>query len=416
MVRPNLSVEFCGFLCENPFLLAASPAARTGEMIERAFEAGWGGAITKSVSLDQDLPDHSLSPRFAGIKSGGSQLQSMHGIIGMTNIDFRIDKSVRDTLEEYALVKKKYPNKFLGVSIKAEYKKEQWHKLAAMAAETGADALELCLSCPDAGNEEGCNVGAIGQNSGATSEVLTWVKEVTNLPVIVKLSPHITDITAVGKAAANSGAAALAAINTVKSISGYNLDTLEPIPTIEGMSTSAGLSGPAIKPLAMYCIYELRKDKFINLQLSAIGGVTCSQDAIEYILTGATTVQVATQVMHEGYGLIRDLKEGLERFMTLHGFEFVNQFVGIGTKKIVSSTKGLSRKQQLVSNIDPERCIGCGRCFVACRDGAYNAISFLKNREVKVDINKCVGCGLCSVVCPVTKSIFFTSNPQKWRD
>jgi dihydropyrimidine dehydrogenase (NAD+) subunit PreA len=382
-------------------------------MIERAFQLGWAGAVTKSVSLAQDLPDHSLSPRFGRISRGGSSLTAPK-LIGMTNIDFRIDKSVQDTLDDYARVKNTYPNKFLAVSIKAEYEQAQWHKLASLATATGADAIELCLSCPDPSGEEGCcTVGSIGQNRQAVKEVVTWVWEVTPLPVMVKLSGNVTSILTTGLAAQEAGAAALTAINTLRSITGINLATSTPLPTISGRSTVAGLSGPAIKPIAQFCVYELGKEKTIRLPISAAGGITCAQDAMEFLLLGATTVQVATEIMYEGFEIIEDLKDGLQRFMAEHGFETVKDLVGTALPKFTQSSQDLSRQQQLKSNVDPDECIGCGRCYVACRDGAYQAISFSAERTVQIDSEKCVGCGLCKLTCPVPAAIYFTAGEER---
>lgn len=422
MRKPNLEVEFCNFRCENPFFLGASPISRNGEMIEKAFQMGWGGAITKSVALEQDLKDCSLSPRFVNINNGGSNTEFNFKKIGMTNIDFRIDKSVKDTLDSFAKVKKKFPHKFLAVSIKSEYKEKNWKKLTTLAANTGADALELCLSCPDSGKDDFCcsrskeyqnTEQSIGQNESAIKNVLSWVKAVTELPLIVKLSPNVNDIKKNAYVAKEGGARAVTATNSFKSISGFNLRTLEPLPTIEGISSVVGLTGPVLKPIVLYYVSEIRKEKNINLDISASGGITCAHDAIEYLLVGASTLQIVTEVMWEGFGIIDELRDGLKRFMRYHNFRSVKDFIGIGNRKIKSSSKNLSRNQQLIANIDKEKCIRCGKCYVACRDGGYEAISLSQERVVEVILDKCVGCGLCKIVCPVHDAIYFTNKVSK---
>jgi len=419
LVKPNLEVEFCNFRCENPFLLGASPVSRNGEMIERAFQMGWGGAITKSVALEQDLKDCSLSPRFVNINNGGSNIKPSFRRIGMTNIDFRIDESLKDTLDSFAKVKKKFPHKFLAVSIKSEYKERNWKKLTTLAANTGADALELCLSCPDSGKDNFCcsrskgyqNIEqSIGQNESAIKNVLSWVKEMTELPLIVKLSPNVSDIKKIAHAAKEGGAKSVAAANSIKSISGFNLRTLEPLPTIEGITSVAGLSGPALKPLVLYYVSEIKKEKITDLDISASGGITCAHDAIEYLLVGANTLQIVTEVMWEGFRIIDELRNGLKRFMRYHNFRSVKDFIGIGNRKIKSSSKDLSRNQQNIYNIDKDKCIGCGKCYVACRDGGYEAISFSQDRIAEVIKDKCTGCTLCKVVCPVPDVIYFTDK------
>lgn len=422
MGKPNLEVEFCNFRCENPFFLGASPISRNGEMIEKAFQMGWGGAITKSVALEQDLKDCSLSPRFVNINNGGSNTEFNFKKIGMTNIDFRIDKSVKDTLDSFAKVKKKFPHKFLAVSIKSEYKEKNWKKLTTLAANTGADALELCLSCPDSGKDDFCcsrskeyqnTEQSIGQNESAIKNVLSWVKAVTELPLIVKLSPNVNDIKKNAYVAKEGGARAVTATNSFKSISGFNLRTLEPLPTIEGISSVVGLTGPVLKPIVLYYVSEIRKEKNINLDISASGGITCAHDAIEYLLVGASTLQIVTEVMWEGFGIIDELRDGLKRFMRYHNFRSVKDFIGIGNRKIKSSSKNLSRNQRLIANIDKEKCIRCGKCYVACRDGGYEAISLSQERVVEVILDKCVGCGLCKIVCPVHDAIYFTNKVSK---
>jgi len=422
LIKPNLEVEFCNFRCENPFLLGASPISRSGEIIERAFQMGWGGAITKSVALEQDLEDSSLSPRFVNINNSGSNIKSNFRRIGMTNIDFRIDKSIKDTLNSFTKVKKKFPHKFLAVSIKSEYKKENWKKLANLAVNTGADALELCLSCPDSGKDDFyCSRSkgyqnteqSIGQNESAIKNVISWVKAVTELPLIIKLSPNVSDIKKNAYAAKEAGARAVTATNSFKSISGFNLRTLEPLPAIEGISSVVGLTGPILKPIVLYYVSEIRKEKNINLDISAAGGITCAHDAIEYLLVGASTLQIVTEVMWEGFGVIDELRDGLKRFMRYHNFRSVKDFIGIGNRKIKSSSKNLSRNQQLIANIDKEKCIGCGKCYIACRDGGYEAISFSQDRIVEVVKDKCVGCGLCRIVCPVSDAIYYTNKTTR---
>lgn len=413
MQKQDTSVDFLNFHLENPFLLAASPVARTAEMIGRAFEMGWGGAVTKSVSLDQDERDHGLSPRFTGVRAGGTVTETSMNIQGMTNIDFRIDNSVADTMNDFALVKKKYPHKFLALSIKAQFVQEHWKRLGELASDTGADALELCLSCPDTPSGGGVCMGSIGQNPEGIKTVLSWVREVSDLPVMVKLTSHVQSLPSIGLAVQDGGGAALSAVNTLKCIPGIDFETLLPVPTIEGASTSTGLSGSTIKPLAQYCVYELCKTEGLDLPVSGVGGVSCSRDALEYLLLGATNVQVATAIMQEGYRIIDDLLFGLQDFMEWKGFRRIEDFRGSLLSKYVPSTAGLSRRQQLASNINEELCTRCGRCFISCRDGAYQAIDMDENRHLSVDQEKCVGCGLCDLVCPVPGAIFFTRK-EDW--
>lgn len=397
----DLQVKFCGFTCKNPFFLAASPVARTGEMISRAFDAGWGGAITKSVSLDQDLPDHSLSPRFAGIRPGGSNTQLQANVPGLGNIDFRIDTSVKDTFHSFEKMKANYPDHMLIISIKGNYIKEEWQKLAQSAEDAGADGIECCLSCPD------CDGGAIGQNPVSVRQVIEWIKRVTNLPVIVKLTGHVASISQIAKVAKESGAEAVSAVNTFKGIGGVNLRTKFPLPTIQKKSTSVGISGGLIKSLAQYQVYEIAR-ALPGYPISGVGGITCGLDALEYLMLGATTVQVATQVMYEGYEVVKSFTDSIENYLNINKIVSINDVIGSQLSNMVSGTSYLKRDQQLRAYVDDELCIRCGRCYTSCNDGAYQAIKISNDRSIKIDREKCVGCGLCRLVCPVPGAIFYT--------
>lgn len=402
----DLQVKICGFTCKNPFFLAASPVARTGEMISRAFDAGWGGAVTKSVSLDQDLPDRSLSPRFAGIQPGGSNTQLQSRVPGLGNIDFRIDASVKDTFYSFEKMKVNYPNHMLIISIKGNYIKEEWQKLALLSVNAGANAIECCLSCPDSDG------GAIGQNPTSVRQVIEWIKQVTNLPVIIKLTGHVASISQIAKAARDSGAEAVSAVNTFKGIGGLNLRTKFPLPTIQNKSTSVGISGGLIKSLAQYQVYEIARE-LPGYPISGVGGITCGLDALEYLLLGATTVQVATQVMYEGYDVVQTFIDSIENYLKINEIMSINSIIGSQIENMVPGTSYLKRDQQLRAYVDDNLCIRCGRCYTSCNDGAYQAIEINNDRSIKINKEKCVGCGLCRLVCPVPGAIFYTQfdNP-----
>ena len=397
----DLSIDFLGFKCKNPFFLAASPVARTGDMVSRAFEAGWGGVMTKSVAASQDLPDHGLSPRFVGVRSGGVGNRLQRTYTGLGNIDFRIDMSVKETFAGFERAKVAHPDHMLVTSIKCNFIEDEWKMMAKHCVDAGGDAIELCLSCPDnSGLPTCCSLDG-------TKPVLEWVKAVTDLPVIVKMSAHVDSIGALAKAAFANGADAVSGINTIKAIGGLNLYTNQMIPNIEGHSSVVGLGGGMIKPVAEYCVYEMARAN-PGKPISGIGGVTCGVDALEFLLLGARTVQVASHVMFEGYELVEDLQQSLSTYLEKTGAASVEDIIGTKIDEVYPATSFLSRKQQLRAWIDPEKCIGCGRCHVACRDGAYQAIDIDADRQCKVDREKCVGCGLCRIVCPVPGAIRYS--------
>jgi dihydropyrimidine dehydrogenase (NAD+) subunit PreA len=351
--------------------------------------------VTKTVGWEQDEQpeDRNVKPRFDQISFGSKRY------MGMENIEFRIDNPLSDSLKEYARVKEEYPDNILIVSFMSDMGKERWQELAKRCASTGADMLELNLSCPHGMPEQGMGA-AIGQDPITTAKVVNWVTEAVSIPVLVKLTPNITDMRLVARAAVNSGAAGISAINTVKSILGVDLDTFSPKPSVAGQSAYGGLSGPAIKPIALRFVAELASDPLINRPVSGIGGICTWNDAVEFLLLGATTVQVSTWVMRFGYRIISDLVEGLVDYMRQKGFSRIDQLIGISLEKL-KPIRDLSRDYNIVADFVREECVGCGLCYIACRDGGFQAIDFSIDRLPEFDEQKCEGCGLCYGVCPV---------------
>ncbi len=389
----NMETNYCGFRCENPFFLASSPVSATGEMIGRAFELGWAGAVTKSISYLQDELNVSLSPRMLPVSTAGAK-----GVTGMGNIDFVMDKTVDAAFADFAQVKKKYPEKMLIISVKAQYLESEWKSLARKAEDAGADALELCLSCID--SEAGV---MICQEKELMQQVIRWVKEEIQIPVIAKLSIHVSDVGKMAQYAAEAGADGVTGINSIHGIGPVNADTMVHMPDIMGQSAPMGLSGAFIKPMAQHCIYKMAKAaKEQKFDISAVGGICNGQDALEYLLLGADTLQSATAVMYQGYGIIRPMMTYLQKFMEEKGYQSLDDFRGYSLEHMAPAARNLSLKQQLAAKVKEETCIGCGRCVTSCQDGGKQAISLEKEKKKAfVHIEKCTGCGLCQIVCPV---------------
>lgn len=389
----DMETNYCGFRCENPFFLASSPVSATGEMIGRAFELGWAGAVTKSISYLQDELNVSLSPRMLPVSTAGAK-----GVTGMGNIDFVMDKTVDAAFADFAQVKKNYPEKMLIISVKAQYLEREWKSLARKAEDAGADALELCLSCID--SEAGV---MICQNKELMQQVIRWVKEEIRIPVIAKLSIHVNDIGQMALYAAEAGADAVTGINSIHGIGPVNTDSMVHMPEIMGQSAPMGLSGAFIKPMAQHCIYKMAKAaKEQKFEISAAGGICNGQDALEYLLLGADTLQSATAVMYHGYGIIRPMMAYLQKFMEEKGYQSLDEFRGYSLEHMAPAARNLSLKQQLAAKVKEEICIGCGRCVTSCQDGGKQAISLEKDKKkAAVNMEKCTGCGLCQIVCPV---------------
>lgn len=386
----DLSIEYCGVKFPNPYILAAAPTTDKPDMIRRAFEAGWGGAVIKTLSV-KDEPVSLVYPMMHGISHNGQRL------MGLENIDLISEHKVDEWLPEITKIKQEFPDNILIASIMAS-KKEDWQDLVRRLEDAGADMIECSFSCPHGMPDKGMG-SAVGQSAELTLRTARWIKEAArNIPVVIKLTPNVTDITIIAQAVKDSGADGVCAINTVKGLIGFNLDTWTPYPEVDGRSTYGGYSGPAIKPIALKCVAEISKK--VGIPVTAVGGLWDWKDAVEFLLAGATTVQSCTAAMAKGFYIIEDLCEGLAYYLEDKNLSKVEELVGKGLTQIAQH-ENLSRDWKVRANIDQNLCIKCDLCYIACRDGAHQAIERDDDRRVEVNEEKCVGCGFCPSVCPV---------------
>jgi dihydropyrimidine dehydrogenase (NAD+) subunit PreA len=382
----NLSVEFVGMHFPNPFMLASAPPTRTAEMIKKAFAAGWGGAVTKSIALE---PAEDLQPRLQPIIHRKRN-------IGMGNVELTTQMTVADWQRDIGEVKSDYPDRPLWASIMDAPVEKNWQLLAEAVQEAGIDALELNVSCPHGMPSKG--MGAfIGQNAELTGQVVAWVRKVAKVPIVVKLTPNVSDIAFIAQAAMDNGADALCTVNTVSGLMGVDLDTLTPLPAVGGVSTYGGYSGPGIKPIALRCVAQIAKAT--GLPVSGLGGLTTWQDAVEFMAVGSTTVQVGTTVMWKGYDIIEEFLQGVNDYLEAKGIAEVNEIIGAALPKIVEFPE-MPLDPRAKALVD-DSCNGCLLCVVACSDGGYQAISGVKGEVVTIDGEKCDGCSLCIMVCPL---------------
>lgn len=384
-----LKSDICGIPLENPFLLSSSVVASTYDMCARAFDAGWAGAAFKTIC---NFDIHEASPRFSAITGDNGS------IIGFKNVEQLSDHSVVENMEIFRRLKKNYPSKFILASIMGRNEQE-WADLARMCEDNGADAIELNFSCPNMAD------GGLGSDIGQIPELVTLLTAVAksgcSIPVLPKLTPNVASMLPAAHAAKQGGADGIAAINTIKSIMGVNPHTYISSPAVHGMSAVGGYSGNAVKPIALRFIDEMASDpELAGLHLSGMGGIETWRDALEFILLGCTSLQVTTAVMQYGYRIIDDLKDGLNRYLTEKGFGNVREAVGLGVNSVHSSTDVLERDTILFPKFDHEKCIGCGRCYIACADGGHQAIRLSEDRMPQLDGKRCVGCHLCLLVCP----------------
>src|SRR6201996_6929689 len=361
---PNTTLEttFAGIKCLNPFWLASAPPTNCGEHVMRAFDAGWGGAVWQTIGA----PITTARPRYSSIDYNGQKM------MGLNNIELISDRPIEVNLSEIEEVKRRYPKHAVIASLMVESKRDVWHDIVKRAEDAGADGLELNFGCPHGMSERGMG-SAVGQVPEYCQQITGWVKEKARTPVIVKLTPNISDIRMPARAAKRAGADALSAINTINSITGINLDTFEPNPNVDGKSSHGGYCGPAVKPIALNMVQQIQADAAGKLPLSGIGGIGGWRDAAEFILLGCGTVQVCTAAMHYGYRIVEDMIDGLSNWMDQKGFATIEDFRGQSLPK-VTEWKHLNLNYKIVAQIDEALCIGCQLCHIACWDGAHQCI------------------------------------------
>lgn len=319
-MAPSLAIEVNGMKFENPFLLASGPPGTNARVIAKSYDLGWGGMVIKTISLDASKVINT-NPRYAKLKG-----REKDEIIGFQNIELISDRPFETWLDELSQLKKTYPRKMLIASIMEEYRREAWHEIVRRVQETGVDAFELNLSCPHGLPERKMGM-AMGENPEIVGEVVGWVKEVSKIPVWAKMTPNVGDVQAPARAALNSGADGISAINTILCVMGIDLKTLRPYPTVEGYSVPGGYSGQAVRPIALRQVMEIARIR-PDLTVSGMGGIETGNDAVQFMLVGSSTVQVCTGAMLRGYEIISELKADLEKFMVDHKFGNLREFIG----------------------------------------------------------------------------------------
>ena len=380
---PDLSIDFCGIRCENPFFLASSAVCTNYEMVARAFECGWAGVFYKTICKEEI---REVSPRFDAVKSGAASFSGFRNMEQLSENPYKVDFDILRRLKE------NYPTKIVVASIMGKYE-EEWIELAKMAEDAGCDAVELNFSCPQM---RLTGMGSdVGQNPELVMFYTSFVKHHVKIPVIPKMTPNIKNINSPAQAAYFAGADAISAINTIKSV------TMSPSACVNGKLTVSGYSGKAVKPIALRYIYEMTSNPVMkNVQYSGIGGIESWRDALEFMQLGCRNVQVCTAIMQYGYSLIDDLVLGMQTYLAERGIDRLDQIVGEALPNFVRPSD-LDRDTMVYPKIDKERCMGCGRCYISCHDGGHQAIGFdYETREPHIIGTKCIGCHLCRLVCP----------------
>lgn len=382
----DLRVDFCGLKLINPFLIAPSPASDSRSKAERALQAGWAGIVFKTAASKEHAPKLA-EPNMGSIGEMGLRNYTFY------NYDLISERSIEEVCRDIRYLKTRYPDRILIGSIMGS-SREEWRYLTECLEKAGADMIEVSASCPQ-GDQDGRIPAA---DAEALKEITAVVKNAAEkgTPVLVKLTPNVTDITAMAAAAESGGADSVCAIDTVRAFCGLDLETGRPRLNVNGFAALGGLSGAAIKPIALGCVAAIAKST--SLPVGGIGGIGTYGDAAEFILLGSSIVEVCTAVTRLGFGMIKDLCQGLSDYMDQQGYGSVDEMRGKSLSYIVRQEE-LDRNFHSVCRVDKTRCARCGQCVTACQDGGFGALKKGKDGCPEIDEGICRGCGACLTVC-----------------
>ncbi len=391
----DLRSDFVGIKSPNPFWLASAPPTDKEYNVVRAFKAGWGGVVWKTLGEDPPIVNVN-GPRYGAIYGADRRL------LGFNNVELITDRPLDVNLREIKKVKSEWPDRAMVVSLMVPCEEGAWKRILPLVEDTGADGIELNFGCPHGMSERGMG-SAVGQVPEYVEMVARWCKQNTRMPVIVKLTPNITDVRNPARAAKQGGADAVSLINTINSIVGIDLDTMAPDPATDGKGTHGGYCGPAVKPIALSMVSEIARDPATQgLPISGIGGISDWRDAAEFMAVGSGTVQVCTAAMAYGFRIVEDMTEGLKNWMEAKRYTRLDDFIGKAVPNL-TDWQFLNLNYVVKARIDQDLCIQCGRCHIACEDTSHQAITASKDgqRYFEVVDKECVGCNLCVSVCPV---------------
>ena len=399
----DLRSNFVGIKSPNPFWLASAPPTDKEYNVRRAYEAGWGGVVWKTLGAEGPPVVNVNGPRY-GVIYGADRR-----VLGLNNIELITDRPLEVNLREIKQVKRDWPDRALIISLMVPCDEDSWKSILAAIEDTGADGVELNFGCPHGMSERGMG-SAVGQVPEYIEMVTRWVKQYSRMPCIVKLTPNITDVRKPAEAAMRGGADAVSLINTINSITSVDLDLFAPQPTIDGKGAHGGYCGPAVKPIALNMVAEIARSSMTRgLPISGIGGVTTWRDAAEFMALGAGNVQVCTAAMTYGFKVVQEMISGLGQYLDDHGMT-LNDLIGRAVPN-VTDWQYLNLNYTAKAQIDQDMCIKCGRCYAACEDTSHQAIAMLPGRVFEVKDDECVACNLCVDVCPVQDCITMRQLP-----
>lgn len=398
----SLFTNFLGITSPNPFWLASAPPTDKKINVLRAFEAGWGGVVWKTLGSQVK----NVSSRYSAVDYHGSR------VMGFNNIELISDRPLAINLKEITECVKLFPDRAMIVSLMADNNRQSWHELIKQCEDAGAMGFELNFGCPHGMTERGMGA-AVGQDPEIAKMVVEWVMEKATIPVITKLTPNVHSVVPTGKACVEAGTNALSLINTIQSVTSIDLNTFVPNPYVAGKSVFGGYCGPAVKPIALKMLTTISQNATTSkVPISGIGGISTWKDAVEFMLLGATSVQVCTAAMKHGFRIIEDMCEGMRNWMDEKGFTTTSDFIGKSVDKI-THWEDLDINYHHVAKINQDKCIHCGLCYIACEDTSHQSIHLEYGKPYNtytIKQDDCVGCNLCQLVCPVDGCITMEEN------
>ena len=413
-VKKDLSLDYLGVKCLNPFFLSSSPVGGNYDMVAKCYEEGWGGCFFKTVGI---FVADECSPRFDQTNKEGLPW------LGFKNMEQISDKPTEQNFEYIYRLCRDYPEHITVASIMGS-SVEEWKQLAKMAEQAGVKLIEGNFSCPQmTSHDMGSDVGTNNELVEAYSRAVT---ETTKIPFIAKMTPNCKNMEEHARAAIKGGAAAVSAINTIKSITNIDFENMTAMPVVNGKSSISGYSGAAVKPIALRLCAQVLQDQEIHKlvkanghdyghghEMSGIGGIETWRDAAEFLALGCRNLQVTTAIMQYGYRIVEDMISGLSYFMDERGYNSLDEFIGVALPNIIPAEE-LNRDYKVLPAFDDDKCVGCGRCYVSCYDAAHQAIDWNEEKRRPELNDNCVGCHLCLNVCPVQGCI--TPGEIKWKE
>jgi len=443
----DLSVTICGIKFPNPFGLASAPPTTASAMIRRAFEAGWGYCVTKTFALDKDIVTN-VSPRIVRGTTSGHVYGPGQG--SFLNIELISEKTCAYWLQSITELTRDFKEQVLIASIMCSYNAEDWMELAKKAEDAGSDALELNLSCPHGMGERGMGL-ACGQDPEMVRNICRWVRSVTTIPFFAKLTPNVTNIVAIARAANEGGADGVTATNTVSGLMGLRPDgSAWPSIGKQKKTTYGGVSGNAIRPIALRAVTAIGR-ALPGFPILATGGIDSADAGMQFLLGGASALQICSSVQNQDFTVIEDYILGLKALLYMRSIESLKDWMGqspptpkhqlgktvSATSEVVGKTLSnfgpyLKEKERIIAehkvNSDileprpePRKLDGPRFGVPSIQDmigmalpmvGTYGDLDNTQQKVALIDEDMCINCGKCYMTCNDSGYQAITFNSQ----